>query len=81
MIVRIEAYRWQGDTICQNAFKARADNPYQIRSTYKARPGYFIPVEQSWTRKNDLSAYPVLKGGNLSIKPFTIWVSTRWSTP
>lgn len=65
LFVQTDAYRWEGDTIYQNEFKAWADNPYQIRSTYKGRPGYFMPVSQTWSRKNDLSAYPVLKGGNL----------------
>jgi hypothetical protein len=64
-IVKTDAYRWTGDTIYQNEFKAWADSPYQIRSTYKGRPGYFMPIAQQWTRKNDLSAYPVLKSGNL----------------
>lgn len=63
-VVETSAYRWQGDTIYQNEFKAWADNDYSIRSTYKGRPGYFMPIEQAWNRKNDLSAYPVLKGGN-----------------
>ena len=65
LFVQTDAYRWEGDTIYQNEFKAWADNPYQIRSTYKGRPGYFMPISQTWSRKNDLSAYPVLKGGNL----------------
>ncbi len=65
VIVRTDAYRWQGDTIYQNEFKAWANSPYQIQSTYKGRPGYYMPVEQIWTRKNDLSSYPHLKGGNL----------------
>lgn len=65
LFVQTDAYRWVGDTIYQNEFKAWADNPYRIRSTYKGRPGYFMPIEQTWTRRNDLSSYPVLKGGNL----------------
>lgn len=65
MIVQTDAYRWQGDTIYQNEFKAWAENPYQIRSTYKGRPGYFMPISQEWKRKNDLTPYPVLEGGNL----------------
>lgn len=64
-IVQTDAYRWQGDTIFQDEFKAWAENPYELRSTYKGRPGYFMPVEQKWTRKNDLSAYPKLTTGNL----------------
>lgn len=65
VIVETEAYRWAGDTIFQNEFKAWAINPYELRSTYKGRPGYFMPIEQSWKRKNDLSAYPKLKSNNL----------------
>lgn len=65
VIVRTDAYRWQGDTIYQNEFKAWAENPYEIRSTYKGRPGYFMPVEQTWKRKNDLSSYPKLSTSNL----------------
>ncbi len=65
VIVETEAYRWAGDTIFQNEFKAWAVNPYELRSTYKGRPGYFMPIEQSWKRKNDLSAYPKLKSNNL----------------
>ena len=65
VIVQTDAYEWQGDTIYQNEFKAWAENPYQIKSTYKGRPGYFMPISQEWKRKNDLSAYPELKGGNL----------------
>lgn len=65
LIVQTDAYRWQGDTIFQNEFKAWAENPYEIRSNYKGRPGYFMPVEQVWRRKNDLSPYPRLSSVNL----------------
>ena len=58
------AYVWQGDTLRQDEFKAWAVSPYEIRSTYKGRPGYFMPVEQTWRRKNDLSAYPRLTTSN-----------------
>lgn len=64
VIVATEAYTWRGDTLYQDEFKAWAVNPYEVRSTYKGRPGYFMPVEQTWKRKNDLSAYPVVSGGN-----------------
>lgn len=64
IIVQTDAYRWAGDTIFQNEFKAWAESPEEIRSTYKGRPGYFMPVEQTWKRKNDLSAYPRLKSTN-----------------
>ncbi len=65
MIVETEAYRWAGDTIFQNEFKAWAVSPYELKSTYKGRPGYYMPVDQSWKRKNDLSSYPKLKSNNL----------------
>lgn len=65
IIVQTDAYRWQGDTIYQNEFKAWAESPEHLRSTYKGRPGYFMPISQEWKRKNDLSAYPVLSGGNM----------------
>lgn len=64
VIVSTDAYRWEGDTIFQNEYKAWAVSPDEIRSTYKARPGYFMPIEQTWKRKNDLSAYPRLKSTN-----------------
>lgn len=64
VIVQTDAYRWQGDTIYQNEFKAWAESPVNIKSTYKGRPGYFMPVEQEWKVKNDLTPYPVLKTDN-----------------
>lgn len=65
LMVETDAYRWQGDTVYQNEFKAWAESPTHIRSTYKGRPGYFMPVEQEWKVKNDLSAYPQLKTDNM----------------
>lgn len=65
VIVQTDAYRWQGDTIYQNEFKAWAENPYELKSNYKGRPGYFMPISQSWVRKNDLSQYPKLTTDNL----------------
>lgn len=64
VIVSTDAYSWIGDTLYQDGFKAWAENPYEIRSTYKGRPGYFMPVDQVWKRKNDLSRYPKVSGGN-----------------
>ena len=64
VVVATDAYRWQGDTLYQDEFKAWAVSPEEIRSTYKGRPGYFMPVDQVWQRKNDLSAYPKVAGGN-----------------
>ena len=64
LVVSTDAYTWKGDTLYQDEFKAWAVSPYEIQSTYKGRPGYFMPIEQKWTKKNDLSAYPVVSGGN-----------------
>lgn len=64
VIVATDAYRWQGDTIFQGEYKAWAVSPDEIQSTYSARPHYFMPVEKTWKRKNDLSAYPRLTTGN-----------------
>ena len=64
VVVATDAYTWKGDTLYQDEFKAWTVNPYEIRSTYKGRPGYFMPIDQVWKRKNDLSAYPKVSGGN-----------------
>lgn len=64
LYVSTDAYRWQGDTIFQDDFKAWAPTEESIRSTYHGRPGYFMPVSQEWHRKNDLSSYPRLEGGS-----------------
>ena len=64
VIVTTDAYTWKGDTLYQDEFKAWAVSPEEIRSTYKGRPGYFMPIDQVWRRKNDLSAYPKVSGGN-----------------
>ena len=64
IVVSTDAYTWKGDTVYQDEFKAWAVNPYEIQSTYKGRPGYFMPIEQVWKKKNDISAYPVVAGGN-----------------
>ena len=64
VIVKTDAYTWKGDTLYQDEFRAWAVSPEEIRSTYKGRPGYFMPIDQVWHRKNDLSAYPKVNGGN-----------------
>ena len=64
VVVATDAYTWRGDTLYQDEFKAWAVSPEEIRSTYKGRPGYFMPVDQVWRRKNDLTAYPRVSGGN-----------------
>ena len=63
-VVATDTYSWDGDTIRQGEFKAWAVSPEHIRSDYKGRPGYFMPVEQTWQRRNDISSYPVLKDSN-----------------
>lgn len=63
-IVSTPAYRWSGDTIYQGEFIATAVSPFEIQSTYSARPGYFMPVEKMWKKKNDLAAYPSLSSPN-----------------
>ena len=63
-IVETPAYSWHGDTISQDNFKAWATSDTSIVSTYAAQPGYFMPIERSWTKKNDISPYPVLHSDN-----------------
>ncbi len=64
-IVSTPAYRWSGDTIYQDGFIAAAVSPFEIRSTYSAHPGYFMPVAKEWKKKNDLTPYPTLSSGNM----------------
>lgn len=63
-IVATDAYRWSGDSIIQGEYVATAPSATEIVSTYKAQPGYFMPVEQRWTLKNDISKYPKLSSSN-----------------
>ena len=67
-VVTTPAYSWQGDTIFQGEYKAWAVSPEEIQSTYHARPGYYMPIEQKWTRRNDLSSYPRLNTSNGLLK-------------
>ena len=64
VVVATDAYTWRADTIFQGPFKAYAKSPDHIISDYSARPGYFMPVEKEWKRKNDLSKYPRLISSN-----------------
>ena len=64
LIVKTPGYEWRGDTVFQGEFFATAPNGEEIVSTYYAAPGYFMPVEKTWKKKNDLSAYPALKTDN-----------------
>lgn len=63
-IVKTDAYRWTADSIVQGSFKAYAPSDLEIISTYSAQPHYFMPVEQRWTPKNDISGYPQLHSSN-----------------
>ncbi len=63
-IIATDAYRWQGDSILQSKFVAKAVSPTHIISTYAAQPHFFMPIEQSWQLKNDISAYPQLSSPN-----------------
>lgn len=64
LILETPAYRWVSDTIFQGPFKAYAPSDTAIISDYSARPGYFMPVDKVWRKKNDLSAYPSLSSSN-----------------
>ncbi|MDE6810754.1 MAG: hypothetical protein K2J15_00215 [Muribaculaceae bacterium] len=64
VIVSTPAYTWHGDTISQGIFMATAPDAETIISTYAAQPGYFMPVDKEWHRKNALSAYPRLSTPN-----------------
>ncbi|MBD5212398.1 MAG: glycogen debranching protein [Bacteroidales bacterium] len=64
VVVQTDAYVWRGDSLIQDDFVATAPTPFEIQSTYSARPGYFMPVEKVWKLKNDISAYPSLKSSN-----------------
>ena len=64
VIVETPAYRWEADTIFQGPFKAYAPNDEEIISDYYAQPGYFMPIDKTWKRRNDLSAYPRLHSSN-----------------
>lgn len=63
-IVKTSAYSWHGDTVTQGVYKAVAVSPQRIESTYKAQPGYFMPIESVWECRNDISAYPQLSTPN-----------------
>lgn len=64
VIVRTPGYVWSGDTVFQDGFYATAPSSNEIVSTYSAQPGYKMPVDKYWRKKNDLSVYPALKTSN-----------------
>ena len=55
VIVETRAYTWADDTISQGEYKAFAPSDTRIVSTYKAQPGYYMPVSAEWNLKNDIS--------------------------
>lgn len=63
-IIATPAYAWRGDSIVQSEYKAYAPCDTKIVSTYKAQPGYYMPVSAEWNLRNDISDYPRLSGGN-----------------
>lgn len=63
-VVATDAYTWRGDSLIQGEYVAVAPDAETITSTYHARPGYFMPVDSRWSRRNDLSAYPRLTTSN-----------------
>lgn len=64
LILETPAYRWVADTIFQGPYKAYAPSDTVIISDYSATPGYFMPIEKEWHKKNDLSAYPLMTSSN-----------------
>lgn len=64
LIIETPAYRWVADTVFQGPYKAYAPSDSAIISDYAAAPGYFMPIEKVWRKKNDLSAYPKLTTSN-----------------
>ncbi len=63
-IIDTHAWQWRGDSMFQAPFYATAPSPTQIVSTYHAQPGYYMPIEQTWTCRNDLTLYPALTTSN-----------------
>ncbi len=64
VVVETRAYTWHDDTISQGEYNAFAPSDTKIVSTYKAQPGYYMPVSAEWNLKNDISGYPKLEGGS-----------------
>ena len=65
VIVETPAYSWHGDTISQGPFVATANGPFEIVSTYSAQPGFYMGIDKTWKRKNDISGYPQLTTPNM----------------
>lgn len=58
--LKTPSYTWLRDSVRQGAYSATAPSADRIVSDYKAQPGYFMPIEGEWNRRNDISAYPQL---------------------
>ncbi|MDE7155813.1 MAG: hypothetical protein K2N79_05960, partial [Muribaculaceae bacterium] len=54
------AYKWVGDSIVQGNFKAYAVSDKEIVSNYADQPHYFMPIDNKWELKNNISDYPYL---------------------
>lgn len=65
VIVATDAYSWHGDTITQGTYMATAPSPYEIISTYSAKPHYKFPIDKTWKLRNDISQYPQLSTPNI----------------
>lgn len=64
IVVQTPAYIWHGDTITQGPFMATAPDENHLVSTYSAQPGYYMPIDKTWTLRNDISSYPRLQTPN-----------------
>ena len=63
-IVKTKAYSWHGDSVTQGEYNAWSADGRSLKSTYSARPGYFMPISKEWTLKRDISSYPQLSTPN-----------------
>ncbi|MGN0222417.1 MAG: hypothetical protein ACI4AM_00175 [Muribaculaceae bacterium] len=63
-IVATDAYAWRGDTIVQGVYTAYSPDGRSLISDYSAQPGFFMPIEKTWTLTRDISAYPQLTTPN-----------------
>lgn len=63
-IVATDAYAWRGDSIVQGVYTAYSPDGRSLISDYSAQPGYFMPIEKTWTLTRDISAYPQLTTPN-----------------
>ncbi len=63
-IVATDAYVWRGDSIIQGVYTAYSPDGRSLISDYSAQPGFFMPIEKTWTLTRDISAYPQLSTPN-----------------